>query len=555
MGLLNYILLILIVSFPVLYFLSQLRKIPTIKTTKDFFLADKQIKSNEFLDTTVAYAYQIAAISLFASWGYVYGIWTIWVPLFWGMGFWLLKILNDKGILTKYVKSNSTLSIHGFLGKKYKSKQVAQIAAFASLLGLSGTAFFEAEFTSDVIISASVPNNNLHLFSALFFIFVVVALCYIIIGGFKAVVATDKIQLSFGFMSISSFVVLTYIKVINNGYLYTGVILFLLSLLSLLFLNVLYGKFKDINPEIFPKRLSPTLFISLAIFVLGGIIIIYKISRGIGTKDSFGFFFREQKCGEILSLGLLPMLSLLLANGLWQIVDISNWQRLASLEYRDDTQAILSKTLAFISWYSPITWLLAIFFGMSLRYTGFDVPDAWTALQKLAYDSFQSKNVFDNIYILIFVFGMISIMYSTLDSLISSVSYTTYYDIILKGNIKEAGRLSMSRVWTVIYTLLFFAIYLIVRFFVEGVDKILYTFYSFQLALFPAIISVFVNKKINVLSAYLSIIFGGLLCLIPLFVDTETINPYSASATFSVFGSIIIYYIFSFNSKYNINNT
>ena len=406
----------------------------------------------------------------------------------------------------------------------------------------------------NIIISASAPNNNLHLFLALFLIFVLVALIYIIVGGFKAVVATDKVQLSLGFISISLFIVLTYIKVINNGYLYTGLILFLLSFSSLLFLNVLYGKFKDINSEIFPKRLSPTLFISLAIFVLGGIIITYNIFRGIDIKDSFYFFLREQKCGKVFSLGLLPMLSLLLANGLWQIVDISNWQRLASLDYSDDTQIILSKTLSFISWYSPITWLLAIFFGMSLRYTGFDVPDAWTALQKLAYDSFQSKNIIDNIYILIFIFGMISIMYSTLDSLISSISYTTYYDIILKGNIDEAGKLSRARLWTIVYTAIFFVIYLLVRSFVEGVDKILYTFYSFQLALFPAIISVFINKKINVLSAYMSIIFGGFFCLIPLFIDTETINPYSASAIFSVVGSIIVYAIFSFNSKYNISN-
>ena len=279
MGFLNYILLGLIILFPILYFLYQLKKIPTIKSTREFFLADKKIKSNEFLDTTVAYAYQIAAISLFASWGYVYGIWTIWVPIFWGLGFWFLKILNDKGVLNKYVKSSSTLSIHGFLAKKYRSKRVAQIAAFASLLGLSGTAFFEAEFTSNIIISASAPNNNLHLFLALFLIFVLVALIYIIVGGFKAVVATDKVQLSLGFISISLFIVLTYIKVINNGYLYTGLILFLLSFSSLLFLNVLYGKFKDINSEIFPKRLSPTLFISLAIFVLGGIIITYNISQ------------------------------------------------------------------------------------------------------------------------------------------------------------------------------------------------------------------------------------------------------------------------------------
>ncbi|MBL7074925.1 hypothetical protein ISS37_06780 [candidate division KSB1 bacterium] len=175
-------------------------------------MADKKINNNEFLNTTVAYAYQIAAISLFASWGYIYGFWTIWVAVFWFLGFFLLKKLNDYDLLKKYIQSESTLSIHGFLAKKYKSGNVARIAAIASMLGLSGTAFFEAEFTSNIIISAVNTTQGQSLFMLLFFIFVVVALIYIVVGGFKAVVETDRIQLSFGFIAFSIFLVLTYIK-------------------------------------------------------------------------------------------------------------------------------------------------------------------------------------------------------------------------------------------------------------------------------------------------------------------------------------------------------
>ncbi|MBL7073876.1 hypothetical protein ISS37_01370 [candidate division KSB1 bacterium] len=191
---------------------------------------------------------------------------------------------------------------------------------------------------------------------------------------------------------------------------------------------------------------------------------------------------------------------------------------------------------------------------MSLRYVGFNLPDAWTALQNLAAASFSSVSLIDNIYIFIFIFCMISIMYSTLDSLISSISYTTYYDIILKGNISEKAQLSKSRMWTIAYTFIFFILYVVVRKFVSGIDNILYTFYAFQLALFPSIILIFISKKLNRLSAYVSIIGGVVLCLIPLIINNEIINPYSSAAIFSVIGSTILYLLLTSIEKYKVEN-
>ena len=86
----------LIITFPIFLFLWKLRRIGWVSTTREYFLADKRVNNNDFVDTTVAYGYQIAALSLFASWGYVYGFWTIWVPVFWAIGYQVLRVLNDR---------------------------------------------------------------------------------------------------------------------------------------------------------------------------------------------------------------------------------------------------------------------------------------------------------------------------------------------------------------------------------------------------------------------------------------------------------------------------
>ncbi len=144
--------IILVVLFYLLY-----RKIVNnnkATTVSNYFFADRTTDSDDFINSTVAYGYQIAALALFASWGYVYGFWTIWVPVFWGLGFLLLKYLHDSGKLDVFLNSKENLTIHGFLSKVYKNKNISIIAGIATLIGLSGTAFFEAEFTSDIITSS-----------------------------------------------------------------------------------------------------------------------------------------------------------------------------------------------------------------------------------------------------------------------------------------------------------------------------------------------------------------------------------------------------------------
>lgn len=527
------IIIISIVLFSLILSLWKVGKANKARTVLDFFLANKKIDSSDFINTTVSYGYQIAALSLFASWGYLYGFWAVWVPIFWGLGFYLLRVFNNKGYLDVFYENHNNETMHGFIAEQYNYKFLAKLTAFASILGLSGTAFFEAEFTGSVMAN-TLSTTHTHIWAiALFLFFVLVVLGYILWGGLKTITITNKVQLDVGFFSFNLFVVYIFIKIFLNGYVYTGIILFALGFISLICLNLLYPKLKKLFPNNFRSNYSWSLLGSLFVYIIGVVFIVTLPSPLI--KDNLTFFITAQNIPKVFILGALPMLSLLLANGLWQIVDVSTWQRLSAINGELITKKEISKSLDFIAWYSSITWFLAILFGMGLKYVGFDLKDAWTALQTFTHLSLTMGNVFDKVFVLILFLSMLFIMFSTLDSIISAISFTTYFDIISQ----KQKTLKGARIWTVIYTLFFGIIYYVVRKEVSTIDGILYTFYSFQLSLFPAIIFILLRKKCHPYSIVISIISGFIGTLIPLFINSDLINPYSSAAIFSIIFSIV----------------
>ncbi len=202
--------------------------------------------------------------------------------------------------------------------------------------------------------------------------FVVVTLGYVLYGGLKAVISSDKLQLKFGYIFFNIFIIYTFVKIIQNGYVWTGFILLLSSLLvSLLLLFYFYPKLNKINSAVFKRKYTSTILISTLSYIIALIYLVANTSLdAINIKDSLSFFLESQQMRNVLSLGNLSLISLLFANSLWQIVDISNWQRFSSLSNTQSKKKEISKALSFTAIYSPITWLLAIFFGMGLKFCG-----------------------------------------------------------------------------------------------------------------------------------------------------------------------------------------
>jgi hypothetical protein len=102
-------------------------------------------------------------------------------------------------------------------------------------------------------------------------------------------------------------------------------------------------------------------------------------------SNAWAQLIRDQKVDQPFSMGAFALLSLLIANGLYQIVDIGQWQRLASVRFSveaiDSSRAVIARAIRVTMVYSAGTWIVAIALGMALRYVdGTVAANPWDAL-------------------------------------------------------------------------------------------------------------------------------------------------------------------------------
>jgi hypothetical protein len=230
----NELLLLSVLTGPALYLLAIVA-VPNPKTTEEYHYAARRLPPEDFVDTTIMYALQVAAISLFATWGYLYGLYSLAVPVFWGLGYFIISFLLRKGKLDSLIASNSFKTIHQFIGANKKT-HVRKVAAIITLLAISGPAMFEAFFTASVIESC----QSFVAFSpikaeSLAIIFLIISSIYMLRGGYSGAVRLDRIQLATGyvlFVAFVSVILWSLAKTFNSPF--SAAIILILSVLLIL---------------------------------------------------------------------------------------------------------------------------------------------------------------------------------------------------------------------------------------------------------------------------------------------------------------------------------
>jgi len=537
------ILIFIIVIVPIIMSIISLFSIKSLpKTIDDFFTAGGNLKEESFIDTSVAYAYQIAAISLFTFWGFEYGFWTIWVPIFWGLGYFILKYFSKKGYISKFISQYEGDTIHGLLNKHYGLSWIAVLAGISSMLGLGGTAFFEAEFTSNIIINLLDRNGAIGESGAtytllLFILFVTIAIFYIIIGGQKAIVKTDIIQLKAGFILFMCFLGGILGLGFSMGYTTSSLILFISSII---FIICLFFLFKNMSKKLFGlPKLNITFLVGVIVLILSYILGSQVSTTKNITIDNLDIFVTNYKMSNVFILGFPALISLLIANAVWQLVDVSNWERISSIRSRENFEEKLTLTLNYIGIYSPITWMLAIILGMGLKLVAYNQTDSYNVLSNVLVQLINGE-LFLIVISLAMLACMTLVMFSTLDSLILAISFTVQKDIFgLKNN---SSGLFKFKLGTILITISLLIFYLFARTYVSEIDSILYTFYAFQIGLLPTVYYALTAKSNNKIAAVASMITG---IITPIIVFYVGLSPYDWTA--------FITFIVTFISFFSIN--
>lgn len=496
---------------PALYiFVTLLRG--RARTYDAFHYGERAIPPSDFIDSTIMYSFQVAVISLFATWGYINGIWAMAVPIFWAIGYLIIVTLIGVGALDRLILGQLVGTIHQFIAQQKKFRYVAIIAAFITLFGIAGPAMFEASFVADLINSSiDVSTLQYNYYILLFAGFIAISTIYMIYSGFIGVVGTDRVQLTIGYIGfclVFACLIVTLGNTDKANAFYIGVICstFSIGVFATNFFADKALKARDLNALI-------TTAVGMLAFV-GATIIVHQNGSEMPAGATFGAFLTDnlREPFTLLSLG-----SLAVANGLYQLVDVGHWQRLLAVKIDPSNIRKARKTLAIstvtIGINSPLIWALAVVFGLLLRYS-FPEGDPWTIISVLM-SSFEGGGIIGAILVAVFVASLTAIMFSTLDSLVSCVAFTVHNDIIL--NISDKLRsVGWAKVVTVLVLIGMINYYLFMkRITGDQFDAVLYLSWSFQISLVPAVFSTFLRPSTGpVLAA--SMIAGCLAATSPL---------------------------------------
>jgi len=205
---LTYIAVFSAVLLPaILYFIQAVREQKNIKNIRDFFPLNRSISTGEYRSSTVAAGMSLATVIIaFINLAPFLGI-TLFVSVIsYSASFLILYMC-----VNRIMEANPTNdTIQAYLGKSYGSSNVKYIALFFSLVGY--LSIFSMELLVGVTVLQPFLGEWILIFAFLYLVFIII---YSLIGGYRAIIATDRWQLRFILISLFSLLVLAIVGTTN----------------------------------------------------------------------------------------------------------------------------------------------------------------------------------------------------------------------------------------------------------------------------------------------------------------------------------------------------
>jgi hypothetical protein len=141
-----------------------------VRDVGDYYLYDRELDVDSFLKSTVGYSLQVAAIALFITWTFSYGIWCLVVCIAWGAGYWIVAELVQKKKFEAFLgtartarkssEANEIATIHGYVQSRLSpcpdivKRLTILVVSLASVIGLGGTMLTEIYYGTSFFTSA-----------------------------------------------------------------------------------------------------------------------------------------------------------------------------------------------------------------------------------------------------------------------------------------------------------------------------------------------------------------------------------------------------------------
>ena len=406
----------LFVSIPVIWSLwIGFRVFRGINKPSDFFWYPEGMSSEKLRDSLTASNISVgSAIFAFLSFGYSYKLAAFISPLTWLLGFFILYKVFPR------IENSEKRTLHGFLANRYDSRFIGYFASLLSIIGFLGT------YGIEILVGIKIAKVLFPNVSSIYIILglSLVVCTYTALGGFKAVIDTEKMQLWFSYVGIAA----------------------------------VFGFLISHNENV--------------------------LSLETLASDHWGFS----------NLSVLFVLSLIVVNVPWQLIDMSVWQRVCSMRDQKDIKKGLSQSIYSIG----ISWCVLISLGVLLNY----FPD-FTAPSNNDYGSLLLSYLQEPWAFALFAAGCFAALVSTADTLLIASIQTFVFDILYPSHSlktiedtndpeKMKGLLRYGRKMVYLFGLISPLFIYLVSIVIPGVLDLFFLVYSAQIILLiPICVAIF----------------------------------------------------------------
>jgi len=383
---------------------------------RDFFLARHRYGGEEFAASQIAYQLQMSTVYPFVIWAAT-GDWSLalWNTLFYlvGIGLFLALIRRFKESAFNIIDSPKTL--HDHMARIHRVPGLRMFTALLSVIGFAGLAVFE------IVWGATAFKVLFGGSSAIFYVAIVVLALYLTVyfwvGGQGAAIRTDQYQLLLGYIGLHALVAWSITRPsVSLAHLAAPFLVAWTAVISCLMLIWRLGAWRLLGRARYLRVLNLLTLASVAVMLVFLVRVSSSDWRSALTLPAFHPTDPVAFHWQLATLAILPFF--------FQFVDMTNWQRIASLkDTRDLRKGLIQYLLE-----SPLSWLFPVIIGLCApmilgnHFTG----DFWEGLlAKLCGD----QSITGALLASLVLVAIVAIFMSTAESLISAIGYAYAYDI------------------------------------------------------------------------------------------------------------------------------
>jgi hypothetical protein len=449
-------------------FLSRRKSYPR---AQDYFVSSDHTPPGVIRNSSIAYALKTAAFGPLLLWGATGDLWPAIVSAaFLGLGLALIYVLRRPllAFFATALRADTSISINEFVARQHgDDARVRLLAAGLTVLALAG--FIVCEIIGVATIAKPMLGSSLGVFLLVSGVVGAMALCVVPAGNSGAMYSSQMQLGALYFGLFGSMVFLVYVQMSSLATMRPHTMLGLVFIIAFCALLPIFrrARFIDNNVINAPRTSADETphatslarrlrtfqsVLSVSTAVLAGFVIAFA---GI-ELSSFDVPVLVRESVTALQAGtrvpFIGLVSLALLALCGQVVDLTNWQRIAAFAKDRDASAAepspWSKAFRkfFLSYAieTPFAWLFMCAFGAVIA-ASIEVADGADVVQSFAALLIAQENSFaDTVLVMLFI-AILAMALSTMIALFSATLAALRYDLLSGLRPRERGAVDEAK--------------------------------------------------------------------------------------------------------------